>query len=271
MTTVPVRGLLMEGEWTPPIDVLTEHSSSLTRIIVDAKGHLFPGNYLCRFDLPLARPNDLQEAIRADLALVANGFDAWYLLFVVPARTVDMDSLVSKLESARLVDLGDRAARYLAREIDELDEGEARLLVREVPGLVVVTDDPAHQWYETFTAARLKVEVIVVEPFPIQDDGYTIRLNGQVTSNGDVCVIATCEEHPTFSTCLLVTWVDSTAKPAPGNISLTYRDIVTLWELRPGEPIWQLHAVGSFPILESPPFEIVERADGTLSIRKQEN
>ena len=271
MTTVPIRGLLMEGEWTPPIDVLTEHSSSLSRIIADAKGHLFPGNYLCRFDLPLARPNDLQEAIRADLALVAKSLDAWYLLFVVPARTVDMDSLVSKLESARLVDLGDRAARYLAREIGELDEGEARLLVREAPGLVVVTDDPTHEWGETFTAAHLEVEVIVAEPFPILDDGYTIRLNGQTTARSDVCVIATCEEHPTFSTCLLVTWVDSIAKLPPGNISLTYRGIVTHWELRPGDPSWQLHAVGTFPILESSPFEIVEATDGTLSIRKQEN
>ena len=261
----------MEGEWTPPIDVLMEHSSSLSRIIVDAKGHLFPGNYLCRFDLPLARPNDLQEAIRADLALVAKSFDAWYLLFVVPARTVDMDSLVAKLESARLVDLGDRAARYLAREIDELDEGEARLLVREVPGLVVVTDDPAHEWHETFTAAHLEVEIIVVEAFPIQDDGYAIRLNGQTTPEDDVCVIATCKEHPTLSTCLLVNWVASNARASPGNISLTYRGIVTHWELRPGDPAWQLHAVGTFPLLESPPYEILEGMGGTFSIRKQEN
>lgn len=261
----------MEGEWTPPIDVLLEHSASLPRIIVDAKDHLFPGSYLCRFDLPLARANDLEEAIRADLALVAKSFDAWYLLFVMPARTVDVDSLVSKLESARLVDLGDRAARHLAKGIDELDEGEARLLVREVPGLVVVTDNPDHEWHETFTAAHLEVEVIVVEPFPIQDDGYAIRLGGQTTAEDDVCIIATCEEHPTFSTCLLVNWVDSIARVPPGDISLSYRGIVTHWELRPGDPVWQLHAVGTFPLLESPPYEIVEGTDGTFSIRKQEN
>ena len=68
MTTVPIRQLL-KGGWTPLVDVIKEHLSSLSRIIEDTKSHLFPGNCLCRFDLPLLRPNDLQEAIRDGLAL----------------------------------------------------------------------------------------------------------------------------------------------------------------------------------------------------------
>ena len=270
MATPRMAGLLMEGEWTPEIKGLADGATSLSRVVLDAREYLFPGGHLSRFHLPLAKPNDLEEAIRADLALIANNLNAWYLLFVAPSGSVDLDSLIAKLESAKLVTLGDRAARYLSRKIDELEDQEAHFLVREVPGLVVVTDNPSHGWCERFSAARVEVEVVVVEQFRAAE-GYVIRLNGKTPVQDDADVIGICEEHPTLSTCLLVTWKESTTEPSEGDVTLIYKDSVTNWELRQGDLNWQLHATGTFPLLEPPPYEIVEDPTGTRFIRNLSN
>ena len=45
MMTVPIRELLMKGEWTPPVNVIMEHLPPNSRIIVD-----------CQFPVEMEKP-----------------------------------------------------------------------------------------------------------------------------------------------------------------------------------------------------------------------
>ena len=267
MTTRHVPGLLVEGAWIPAIRTYKGAGISLARIMLDSGDRLFPEHYLSRFDMPLSRQNDLEAPITVDLALVAKDLRSWHLIFVEPSRDANIEALIAKLETARLVTFGDSEAREIEGKIAQIDLQEANLLVREAPGLVVVTDDPRQRWSEQFATANLDIDLMIIEPFPYGDE-FVIRVNGDSPIQDTENVVATCDEHPTYPTCLLVSWTDSVPKALPGDITLNYGEVPTDWELLQGDPNWQLHPKSTFPLRESPPFEIVETQDGMRRIRK---
>ena len=208
----------------------------------------------------------MEDPVRVDLTLVSKDLGAWYLLFVVPSRNADMESLVSRLQSARQHLFSAREAQELARQIDELDIGETLAVIRNSPSLVVVTDDPRHNLSERLAASRVETSVMIVEPFPF-DGHYAFRVNGDAPHEMGLNVIATCEYHPTIHNCLEISWNNPNSIPAPGGITLQYGNVDTEWNLLHGVPRWQLQSTGPFPLPDSPPFEIIESGDGALFIR----
>lgn len=264
MTVPHIPGLLLNGEWIPPIRAYDATGHSLAEIIQQSGDDMFPGHYLASFDLLLAR--DLEDPVSVDLALVSKNLGAWYLLFVVPSRNANMESLVARLQSARKHEFGVREAQEIARQIDGLDLQETLPLLRNSPDLVVVTDDPRHNWSERLAASRVETSVMIVEPF-LRGGRYVFRVNGDAPKEMGLNVIATCEYHPTIPNCLEVNWNNPNSIPQPGTITLRYRDVDTEWNLLHGVPRWQLQATGPFPLSDSPPFEIVEGTDGLLFVR----
>lgn len=265
MTTLCVPGLLLNGEWLPPMRSHNGRATSLADVILSASGHLFPNHFASEFELTLAQ--NLEDPVSADLALVSKDLQAWYLLFIEPSRNADVESLIARLQIAKLHQFGVREAGELKRHIDGLDPAQLRLLVYESPTLVVITDDPRQYWRDKLAAAGIDVDVMTVEPFSY-GDSYVIRVNGDNPVRANNSVIGTCVGHPTFASCLLVTWYDSSRIPQLGVITLKYGDLDSEWELLQGGSSWQLHARGSFPVSESPPFDIVASTDGSLLIRK---
>ena len=179
MSAPYIPGLLLDGEWAPPVRA---SGDSLADIIGQAGSHLFPDHYLCTFDLPLVP--DPEDPIRVDLALVSKDLKAWYLLFVVPSRDVHMESLVSRIRSAKNHVPGTRDAEELADLIDDLEWTQARALVRNSPVLIVVTDNPRHNWGEKLSASNAEVHIMIVEPF-LCGGRYVFRVNGDVPTTMD--------------------------------------------------------------------------------------
>lgn len=264
MTAPQIPGLLLKGEWISPLRAYGATGYSLAEIIQQSGDDMFPSHYLASFDLFLAQ--DMEDPVRVDLTLVSKDLGAWYLLFVVPSRNADMESLVARLQSARQHSFGAREAKELARQIDELDIRETLAVIRNSPNLVVVTDDPRHKWSEHLAASRVETSVMIVEPFPF-DGHYAFRVNGDAPNEMGLNVIATCEYHPTIPNCLEVSWNNPNSIPPPGIITLKYGNVDTEWNLLHGVPRWQLQPTGTFPLSDSPPFEIVEVEDGILFVR----
>ena len=264
MTVPQIPGLLLNGEWIPPLRAYGATGHSLAEIIQQSGDDMFPSHYLASFDLFLAR--DMEDPVRVDLALVSKDLGAWYLLFVVPSRNVDMESLVARLQSASQHLFSVREAQELARQIDELGIRETLAVIRNSPNLVVVTDDPRHNWSERLAASRVETSVMIVEPFPF-DGRYVFRVNGDAPNEMGLNVIATCEFHPTIPNCLEVNWNNPNSIPPPGIITLRYGDVDTEWNLLHGVPRWQLQPTGPFPLPDSPPFEIIESGEGFLFVR----
>ena len=264
MTVPHIPGLLLNGEWIPPLRSYDATGHSLAEIIQQSGDHMFPSHYLASFDLLLAR--DLEDPVSVDLTLVSKDLGRWYLLFVVPSRNANMESLVARLQSAREHEFSVREAQELARQIDELDIHETLAVIRNSPNLVVVTDDPRHNWSERLAASRVETSVMIVEPF-LSGGHYVFRVNGDAPNEMGLNVIATCEYHPTIPNCLEVTWNNPNSIPQPGIITLRYGDIDTEWNLLQGVPRWQLQPARQFPLPNSPPFEIVEGTDGLFFVR----
>ena len=264
MIVPQIPGLLMKGEWIPPLRAYGATGYSLAEIIQQSGDDMFPSHYLASFDLFLAR--DMEDPVSVDLALVSKDLRAWYLLFVVPSRNADMESLVARLQSAKAHLFSVREAQELARHIDALDIRDTLNVIRNTPNLVVVTDDPRLDWSERLAAFRVETSVMIVEPFPF-DGHYVFRVNGDAPSETGLNVIAACEYHPTIPNCLEVYWNNPSSIPPPGLITLRYGDVDMEWHLLRGVPRWQLQPTGPFPLPDSPPFEIVESGDGPLIFR----
>ena len=265
MSAPYIPGLLLDGEWAPPVRT---SGDSLADIIEQAGSFLFPDHYLTTFDLPLL--GDPEDPIRADLALVSKDWRAWYLLFVIPSRNVDMESLVSRIRSADNYVPGLTDAQELADEIDDLELAQALELVRSSPVLIVVTDDPRHSWGKQLAASDAKVHVMIVEPF-FCGGRYAFRVNGDVPTTMDSNVVATCESHPTLQNCLVVHWNNPTSMLPRGPIILRYGDLETEWEHFHGGSTSQLQSVGTFLLPDAARFEIVGSTDGHWTIRVSVN
>ena len=261
MSAPYIPGLLLDGEWTPPVRA---SGDSLADIIGQAGSHLFPDHYLCTFDLLLVPyPED---PIRVDLALVSKDLQAWYLLFVVPSRDVNMESLISRIRTAKTHMSGLKEATELADQIPDLNLTQTRVLVRNSPVLIVITDDPRNNWSGRLAASNAEVHVMIIEPF-LCGDRYAFRVNGDVPTTIDSNVVATCEFHPTIPSCLVVQWNNPTPMRHPGPIILMYGDLETDWELFQGSSTSQLQSVRTFPLPDADQFEIVGPPDGLWTIR----
>ena len=259
-----VPGLLWQGNWIPPMRSYGGGNPSLTDIILQASGNIFPNHFVSSFDLALGQ--GLDGAAPADIAIVSKDLQAWYLLFVEPSIDSDAESLVERLELAQNHVFGPREARELARQMKEIDSDQAFLVVQNNPRLMVVTDDPHHQLYEWFSSSGVEVNVMVVEPFLVAGS-YAIRINGDNATEAGMGIIGTCKYHELMSNCLWVTWTNFNEIPNPGPIKLKYGDKETQWLLLQVGLEWQLQPKDHFPLHESPPFEIVLDEENALSIR----
>ena len=261
MSAPHIPGLLLDGEWAPPVRT---SGDSLAEIIEKAGSLLFPDHYLTTFDLPLL--GDPEDPIRVDLALVSKDLHAWYLLFVVPSRDVNMESLASRIRTARNHMSGTREAEELADQIPDLELTQTRVLVRNSPVLMVITDDPRNNWSGQLAASNAEVHVMIIEPF-LCGGRYAFRVNGDVPTIMDSNVVATCEFHPSLSNCLVVHWNNPTSMPHLGLITLWYGDLDTEWQHLHGDPTSQLQPVGTFRLPDVAQFEIVRPPDGLWTIR----
>ena len=272
MTTARhVPGLLLCGNWIPPVRTYEESGiSSLTEIILSERDKIFPGYYVSEFDLTLGPDSeepDLEEPEKADVALVAQDYQAWYLLFVEASRNADVDSLATRLKAANLHDFGGREALYLRTKHEGLDLDQTRSLLQHPPRFVVVTDDPRHNWNDLLFKSDIKGDIMIVEPF-IHDEKYVLRLNGETPPQIGINVVATCTVHTTIANCLEVNWNNPNFAPQAGSFSMKYGNVMTEWILYHGNPESVLVCSDSFPLRESPPFDIIEAPDGSYSIRK---
>ena len=261
MTAPYIPGLLLDGKWAPPV---RGSGDSLSDIIAESGTELFPDHHLTTFDLPLDR--EQEDPVRVNLALVSKNLQAWYLVFVIPSRDVNMESLVSRIRSAENHLSGTREAQELADMIPELELEQARELVRNSPVLLVVTDDPRHGWDEQLAASDVKAHVMIVEPFYC-GGRYAFRVNGDVPTTMDSNVVATCESHPNLPNCLVVHWNNPTSMPPRGQMTLKYGDLDTMWDLLHGDSTSQLQSLGTFPLPDADKFEIVGPVDGQWTIR----
>ena len=261
MTAPYIPGLLLDGEWAPPVRA---SGDTLADIIEMAGSQLFPDHYLTTFDLPLEQEGEYP--VRVDLALVSKDLRAWYLIFVIPSKDVDMESLVSRIRTTENHLSGTTEARELADLIPALEFFQARELVRNSPILIVVTDDPRHGWEEQFAAYDVKAHVMIVEPFYC-GGRYAFRVNGDVPTTVVSNVVAICEFHPTLPNCLVVYWNNPASILPPGQITLRYGDLTTEWEHFHGNPTSQLQSAGMFPLPDAAKFEIVGPNSGNWTIR----
>ena len=268
MSVPPVPGLLLNGEWVPPVRSYVGRGHSLPEIILHVKDDLFPNFYVSNFGLPLAQ--DLEEPITVDLVLVAKDSTAWCFLFVVPSKTVHMESLIARLQTASELVFDVREARELARNIDDLELEQAQAVVGDSPKLMVVTDDPRNDWYSQLASSDIDCDVMVVEPF-YSGEQYIIRVNGDAPVQSPAGVVATCTGHELIANCLFVHWNDTSEIPPEGPIVLRYGEVDTDWVLFHAGPIWQLQPTGPFPLRESESYELVKGQDEPWSIRTSAN
>ena len=119
-----------------------------------------------------------------DLALVSKDLQAWYLLFVVPSRDVNIESLISRVRTAKNHMPGINDAKELADQITDLDLTQTRVLVRNSPVLIVITDDPRNNWSGRLAASHAEVHVMIIEPF-FSGGRYAFRVNGDVPTTMD--------------------------------------------------------------------------------------
>ena len=264
-------GLLLSGVWVPPIRIYGGiGTSSLTDIILSERDKIFPGYYVSEFDLAFGSDSeepDSEEPEIADVVLVAQDYHAWYLLFVEASRNADVGLLVRRLRAANLHDFGAREVSYLRMKHEDLELGQLRTLLQHPPRYVVVTDEPRHNWDDLLSNSGIRADVMIVEPF-LHNGGYVLRLNGKTPPQTGIKVIATCVNHERAENCLKVSWSDPDAIPVSGPLSAKYGSVMTEWNLYNENSESLLFCTGSFPLQESPPFDLIEAPDGTYSIRK---
>ena len=270
-TTLHVPGLLLCGNWVPPIRIYGGSStSSLTDIILSERDKIFPGYYVSEFDLAfgsdLEEP-DSEEPEKADAVLVSQDYHAWYLLFVEASRNADVGLLARRLKAANLHDFGAREILYLQTKIEELGLSQIRSLLQKRPQYVVVTDEPRHNWDDLLANSGVRADVMIVEPF-FHNGAYVLRLNGNTPPQVGINVVATCVNHERAENCLKVNWSNPSSTPETGPFSASYGSVMTQWYLYNENSESLLFCSGSFPLQESPPFDIIEAPDGTYSIRK---
>lgn len=265
MTTLTVPGLLLDGAWIPPIRVYGGTNKSLVDIVCSELDVIFPGLVASRFDLSFAQ--DLEDPLNVDLVLISRNYDAWHLALVQPSRNADLDSLTANLRTMSLHHFGAREARYLETEVEGVDKDRVATLVNEQPRFLVITDDPRNDWSERFSAAGIEADIMIVEPFRLGAK-YVLRINGKYPRYDAANVVGLCNEHPTLASCLLLTCNNQELAPEAGELQVKYGDVVTRWEVLPGNPDLYLIAGGVFPLQEQPPFELILEADGTYTFRK---
>ena len=261
MNALYIPGLLLDGEWAPPVRATGD---SLSDIIEKAGSLLFPDHYLTTFDLPLF--GDPDDPIRVDLALVSKNVQAWYLLFVVPSRDVNVESLASRIRTAKNHLSGTREAEELADQIPGLELTQTRVLVRNSPVLMVITDDPRNNLSGQLAASNAEVHVMIIEPF-FHGGGFAFRVNGDVPTTMDSNVVGTCKFQPTLPNCLVVDWNSPTTALDLGRIILKYGDMDTEWDHFKGDPTSLLQSTGTFALPYADRYEIVGSPDGLCTIR----
>ena len=264
MSVPPVPGLLLNGDWIRPVRAYGGKVPLLTDIVLKAQHDLFPEFHVTRFGLPLGQ--HFEEQASVDLVLVSRDAPEWSLVFVEPSKNVDMESLVSRIQTVQGHTFESREARLLARMIDGMEIELALEVVVSSPQLLVVTDDPRHDLGSQLADAGVVCDVMIVEPFHIGEE-YAIRVNGSAPQQTSPDVIASCVSHATIPSCLTVHWKDPSKAPFDGPIVLRYGEGDTHWNLFVAGSEWQLQPQGGFPLWEPPPFEIVKTQDPPWLIR----
>ena len=265
MTTLTVPGLLLDGAWIPPIRIYGGTTKSLVDIVCSERDNIFPGYYVSKFDLSFAQ--DLEDPLNVDLALISSSYDAWHLALVQPSRDADVDSLAANLKTMSLHRFGVREARYLEKEMEGLDKDRIASLVNDPPNFLVITDDPRNDWLERFSKADVEADIMIIEPFRLGTK-YVLRINGKCPRYAADNVVGLCSEYPALSNCLVLTWHSHLKAPEAGELEVRYGDVVTRWQVLPGNPDLYLMAEGTFPLQERPPFQLIREADGAYLFRK---
>ena len=255
MSAPPVPGLLLNGDWIRPVRTYGGRVPWLTDILLKAKHYLFPEFYVRRFGLPLGE--HLEEQASVDLVLVSRDAPEWSLVFVEPSRKVEMESLLSRIQTVQGHTFDSREARVLARIVDDIEIEWALEVVASSPQLLVVTDDPRHDLSSQLADAGVFCDVMIVEPFHIGGE-YAIRVNGRTPRQSNPDVIATCVSEPILPSFLTVNWIDPSEAPPDGPLVLRYGEEDTHWNLFVSGTEWQLQPEGEFPLWEPSPFEIVK-------------
>ena len=265
MATPCVPGLLLDGEWIPPVRLYGRGVPNLAEILLAQGNLIFPRHHMFPFELALFR--DRYTSGYVDLALVSEDYSAWFLIFVAPNKTTNLEYLRAQLEVARLNLFGYREAQYVSQQLGESDEARIEIMVADGPRFVVVTDEPRHGWDEEFRG--FEVDIMVVEPFRV-GEGFVFRVNGDHPIQTWPDVMGTCHRYSNLAGCLVVTWTDPDDSLPKGNLQLKYGEAMTNWVLTQGGSSWYLIPDAErFPLDEDPPFEIVRILDGAYAIRKQ--
>ena len=265
MTTVYIPGLLLSGNWLPPVRIYAESgASSFPEIVFSQSQMIFPGYYAAKIDTIFG----LDEPIMADIALLSQNYQAWYLLFAEASGNADLDALVKKIEKANMYEFGSREVFHLQKTFSGLDRDQIRLLLHNPPHFVVVTDDPHHTWDCKLNASGASVDVMIVEPFSNAGD-YVLRINGDTPIRTHMSVVALCNIREDWPSLLEVTWKGSVPDAIQGKFSMRYENTMTEWDVYERDTDWLLSPRGPFPLRESPPFDILEDPGGTYLIRPQ--
>ena len=218
-----------------------------------------------KFDLSFAQ--DLEDPLNVDLVLISRNYDAWYLALVQPSRDADLDSLTANLRTMSMHHFGGREARYIETEVEGVDKDRVTSLVNEQPSFLVITDDPRNDWSERFSTAGVEADVMIIEPFRLGTK-YVLRINGKCPGHAADNVVGLCNEYPALANCLVLVCNSHEMAPEAGPLRVKYGDVVTRWQVLPGNPDLYLIAEGAFPLQEKPPFELILEADGTHTFRK---
>ena len=267
MSPLTVPGLLLDGDCVPPLRTYGGGTENLIDIVYAERECIFPGYRTVKFDLTFA--HDFEEPLNADLSLIPETYDVWYLLLVEPSNDTDIDSLIANLKSISLHSFGLREARYLARTATDLDPSRIASLAHEQPNVLVITDDPRIDWSQRFTEAGIEAEIMIVEPFKV-GDGYVIRVNGAYPSRRRDDLVGNCTEYPNLQNCLFLTSVGRFTPPEDGVLTIMYGSTMTRWQVLPGpgDAEYYLISEGDFPLQQNPPFELIVGENGVYAFGK---
>lgn len=249
--------LIIDGNWIPSQRIPWQSRTRYVQLIMQECEVIFPDYHSAEFPCLLGKV----EPVHADIALVSRDNRSWWVVFVV-SNDFDAESLKSLLETAKGHDYGSGELRVLLSQNSELTrEDLKKLILQEVPSLIVVTDNPLHNWSESLPDHEAKV--VVVEPFWYEGKPI-IRVDGEYPWQLGFRRLARCERDSIVPYNLQLVGDIPSAEYPDGPTMIWYKGSETNWILTSSQDRVHLLPAGSNDLANIASFEILEHPDGYI-------
>ena len=256
--------ILHEDDWFEEIGSHGHYEYEFETILEQEAERLFRNYHFVPFKLSVYSDTDHDTRV-PDFALIDRNYGVWWVVEVELAHHSFERHVLPQVRTLSRATYGAREAQYLCHQEPSLDRASVMEMFKgRPPRVLVIVNGPVDRWSHLLSV--FEADVLICQVYRSASNNYLLRLMGDYPTVKENR-ITTCECVPGFHRLLTIHQPARLSLEENETMLLYYDGHASEWERVDTRNQVFLHAVGDHDLRPGKPYEIVQRDDGTFTIR----